>query len=54
MTQFPTHLYFRNNVEDFHPHEALFTPLKLLSPLSSLVQCRISIFNVHETLMKHH
>jgi hypothetical protein len=30
MSQFLTHLYFGNSVEEFHPHETLSTPIKLL------------------------
>jgi hypothetical protein len=52
MTQFSTHQYFRNSAEEFHPHETLFTLMKLLSSLTSLIWCHISTFNVHETLMK--
>jgi len=46
-----------------NPHETLSTPMKLLAPLSLLIQCHISIFflwrhinkfNVHKTLMKYH
>jgi hypothetical protein len=46
--------YFRNSAEEFHSHETLSTPMKLLSSLSSLIRCHISIFNCHETLMKSH
>jgi hypothetical protein len=29
MTQFPTHSYFGNNAEEFHPHETISTPIIL-------------------------
>jgi hypothetical protein len=54
MTQFPTYPYFGNSVEEFHPHKTLSTPMKLLSSLTSLTRCHISIFNAHKTLMKLH
>jgi hypothetical protein len=34
---FNTPIFFRNNVEEFHPHETLSTTIKLLSSLSSLI-----------------
>jgi hypothetical protein len=37
MSLFPIHLDFGNSVEDFHPHETLSTPMKLLSSLSLLI-----------------
>jgi hypothetical protein len=52
MSQFSTHPYFENSAEEFHPYETLSTLIKLLSSLSSLIRCHISIFNAHETLMK--
>ena len=52
ITQFPTHLNFKNSAEEFH--ETLSTPMKLLPSLSSLIWCHISIFNTHKTLMKLH
>jgi hypothetical protein len=52
MSLFSTHLDFENTAEEFHPHETLSAPMKLLSSLSSLIWCHISIINVHETLMK--
>jgi hypothetical protein len=54
MTQFPTHPYFGNSAEEFHGDETLSTPIKLLSSLTSLIRCHISIFNAHKTLMKLH
>jgi hypothetical protein len=54
MLQFPTHLDFRNSTEEFHHHETLSASMKLLSSLSSLIWCHISIINVHKTLMKSH
>jgi hypothetical protein len=50
MVQFSTHPFFGNSAEEFHPHETLSTPMKLSSPLSSSIQCHISVFNVYETL----
>jgi len=47
MTQFPTHSYFINSVEEFHGDETLSTPLKLLLSLSLLIQCHINIFSIH-------
>jgi hypothetical protein len=52
MALLPMHLYFGNNAEEFHPHETLFTPMKLLSSLSSSIRCHVNIFNAHETLIK--
>jgi hypothetical protein len=49
MSQFPMHLYFGNSAEEFHPHETLSTPMKLLSFISSLTRFHVSIFNVHKT-----
>jgi hypothetical protein len=37
MSLFPTHPDFENSAEEFHPHETLYTPMKLLSSLSSLI-----------------
>jgi hypothetical protein len=37
MSLFPTHSDFENIAEEFHPHETLSTPIKLLSSLSSLI-----------------
>jgi hypothetical protein len=37
MSLFPTHPDFGNSAEEFHPHETLYTPMKLLSSLSSLI-----------------
>jgi hypothetical protein len=54
MTQFPIYPYFGNSAEEFHPHETLSTPMKLLSSLTSLIRCHISIFNAHKILMKLH
>jgi hypothetical protein len=51
---FLTHLDFGNSAEEFHPHETLSTPIKLLSSLSPLIWCHINIINVHKTLMKPH
>jgi hypothetical protein len=48
---FFTHPDFGNSAEEFHPHETLSTLIKLLSSLSSLIWCHISIINVHKTLM---
>jgi hypothetical protein len=39
-----------NSVDKFRPYETHF--IKLLSYLSSLILCHISLFNVHKTLMK--
>jgi hypothetical protein len=33
MAQFPTHLYFESNTEEFHPYETISTPMKLSSSL---------------------
>jgi hypothetical protein len=33
MSLFPTHPDFRNGAEEFHPHETLSVPMKLLSSL---------------------
>jgi hypothetical protein len=33
MSLFPTHPDFRNSAEEFHSHETLSTPIKLLSSL---------------------
>jgi hypothetical protein len=52
MIQFPTHLYFKNSAEEFYRDGTLSIFMKLLSSISSLIQCYISIFNVHETLKK--
>jgi hypothetical protein len=52
MTKFSTHSYFRNSAEEFHPHETLSTPMKLLSSLTSLIRYHISTFNAYKTLMK--
>jgi hypothetical protein len=49
---FSTHPDFENSAEEFYPHETLSTLMKLLSSLSSLIRCHISIINAHETLMK--
>ena len=54
MALLPMHPYFGNSAEEFHPYETLSTPMKLLSSLSSSIQCHISLFNAHETLMKLH
>jgi hypothetical protein len=54
MSLFPTHPDFGNSAEEFHLHETLSTPKKLLSSLSSLIWCHISIINAHETPMKPH
>jgi hypothetical protein len=45
MDQFSTHSYFENNTEEFYHHKTLSTPIKLLSSLSLLIQCHISIFS---------
>ena len=45
-----TYPYFENSAEEFYPHETLSIPIELLSCLSSLRQCHVSIFNAHETL----
>jgi hypothetical protein len=37
MSLFPTHPDFENSAEEFHLHETLSAPIKLLSPLSSLI-----------------
>jgi hypothetical protein len=50
MAQFPTQPVFGNSAKEFHPHETLSTPMKLSSPLSSSIQCHVSVFNAHETL----
>jgi hypothetical protein len=50
MAQFPTQPFFGNSAEEFHPYETLSAPMKLSSPLSSSIQCHVSIFNVHETV----
>jgi hypothetical protein len=34
---FSTHSYFENSAEEFHPHETLSVPIKLLLSLSSLI-----------------
>jgi uncharacterized membrane protein YbaN (DUF454 family) len=52
MAQLPTHLYFGNSTEEFYSHETISAPMKLLLSLSSSIQCHISIFNAHKTLMK--
>jgi hypothetical protein len=44
------HLYFENNVEEFYPHETIFTPIKFLLSLSSSIQCHVSIFNAHDEI----
>jgi hypothetical protein len=49
MSLFLTHSDFENSAEEFYPHESLFTPIKLLSSLSSLIWCHISIINAYET-----
>jgi hypothetical protein len=54
MSLFPTHPDFGNCAEEFHLHETLSAPIKLLSSLSSLIWCHISIINAYETLMKPH
>jgi hypothetical protein len=54
MSLFPTHPDFGNSAEEFHGDETLSTPMKLLSSLSSLIWCHISIINAHETLIKPH
>jgi hypothetical protein len=54
MTQFSTHLYFKNSAEEFYGDETLSTAMKLLSSLTSLIRCHISTFNAHETLIKLH
>jgi hypothetical protein len=41
-----------NSAEEFHPHETLSIPMKLLLSLSLLIWCYISIINVHKTLIK--
>ena len=51
VTLLPMHLYFENSVEEFHSHKTLFTLMKLLSSLFSLIRCHINLFNVHKTLM---
>jgi hypothetical protein len=43
---------FRNSAEEFYGDETLSTFMKLLSSLSSLIWCHISIINAHKTLMK--
>jgi hypothetical protein len=35
MSLFSTHPNFENSAEEFHPHETLSAPMKLLSSLSS-------------------
>jgi hypothetical protein len=52
MAQFPTHSYFGNSAEEFHPYETFSTPIKLSSYLSSSIQYNVSIFNVYETLIE--
>jgi len=44
--------YFGNSAEEFHPHEdeTLSILIKLLSSLSSSIQCHVSVFNVYEIL----
>jgi hypothetical protein len=42
--------FFKNSAEEFYPHETLSTPMKLSSPLSSSIQCHVSVFNVHKIL----
>jgi hypothetical protein len=54
MSLFLTHPDFRNSGEEFYLHETLSTPIKLLSSISSLIWCNISIINVHKTRMKSH
>jgi hypothetical protein len=54
MIQFLTHPYFGNSAEEFHLHETLSISIKLLSSLTSLIQCHISTFNADKTLMKLH
>jgi hypothetical protein len=36
---------FENSVEEFYEDETLSAPIKLLSSLTSLIRCHISIFN---------
>jgi hypothetical protein len=50
MAQFSTQQLFGNSAEEFYLHETLSAPIKLSSPLSSSIQCYVSVFNVHETL----
>jgi hypothetical protein len=52
MSLFLKNLDFENSAEEFRPHETLSTLMKLLSPLSSLIWCHISIINIYKTLMK--
>jgi hypothetical protein len=54
MSLFSTHPDFGNSAEEFHGDETLSTLIKLLSSLSSLIWCHISIINAYETLMKPH
>jgi hypothetical protein len=54
MSLFPTHLDFGNSTQEFHPHETLSASMKLLSSLSSLIWCHITVINAHETLIKPH
>ena len=44
ISQFPTHPYFGNSAEEFHPHETLSTPMKLLSSLSLHQDSAISAY----------
>jgi hypothetical protein len=52
MSLFPTHLDIGNSAKEFHSHETLSTPIKLLASLSSLIWWYISIINTYETLIK--
>jgi hypothetical protein len=54
MSLFSTHLDFKISAEEFYPHKTLSTPIKLLSSLSLLIWCHVSIINIHETLMEPH
>jgi hypothetical protein len=48
MSQFSTHSYLGNSVEEFYPHKTLSIAIKLLSSLSSSIKCHVNIFNAHE------
>jgi hypothetical protein len=52
MSLFSTYSNFGNGAEEFHPHKTLSTPMKLLSSLSSLIWCHISIINAYETPLR--
>jgi hypothetical protein len=54
MSLFLTQPDFENSTEEFYSNETLSTLVKLLSSLSSLIWCHISIINAHKILIKPH